>query len=303
MVKEARDMKRKISLGSRIFDACNCVFLGLLALSMVYPFFVTLATSLMPQKEIYTVGLKIWPENPTLDAYRMVLEEGYLATGYRNTILRTVIGTTLATLLTFTVGYALAQRELPYRTGITLYFVFTMFFSGGLIPSYLLNKSLGLVNNFWIYIVPGLYSIWNATLMRNYIMSIPTDLSEAALVDGANPVTIMWKVLMPVCVPIIATIALFNAVGHWNAWYDCQIYIQSQSKMVLQMLVRKIVIQSELQEIVPGISTMMADQSSLYTTQSVEAATILLTIGPIIVAYPFAQKYFVKGIMVGSLKG
>ncbi|HIS92423.1 MAG TPA: ABC transporter permease, partial [Candidatus Alectryocaccomicrobium excrementavium] len=119
-------MKRKISLGSRIFDACNCVFLGLLALSMVYPFFVTLATSLMPQKEIYTVGLKIWPENPTLDAYRMVLEEGYLATGYRNTILRTVIGTTLATLLTFTVGYALAQRELPYRTGITLYFVFTM---------------------------------------------------------------------------------------------------------------------------------------------------------------------------------
>jgi putative aldouronate transport system permease protein len=296
-------MKMQRSLWSHLFDCANYAFLGLLALSMVYPFFVVFSTSVAPNTEVYEIGTKLWPDHPTLDAYRMVLEEGYLATGYRNTILRTLIGTALSTLLTFTLGYALAKRDLPYRTGITLYFTFTMFFSGGLIPTYLLIKSLGLVNSFWVYIIPGLYSFWNAALMRNYIMSIPVDLSEAALVDGANPVTIMWRVMMPVCVPIIATIALFNAVGHWNAWFDCQVYISSRSKMVLQMLVRKIVIQSQLQEVVPSINVMMANQSALYTPASIEAATILLTIGPIVIAYPFVQKYFVKGIMVGSLKG
>jgi putative aldouronate transport system permease protein len=217
-----------------------------------------------------------------------------------NTVIRTVLGTALSLTFTIFAAYALSKRYFPHRTFWTAFIVFTMFFSGGLIPSYLLVKSLGLINSMWALVLPGLISAFSLIIARNFFMALPESLEESARIDGANDIRILFSIIVPISMPIIATLTLWMAVQHWNAWFDSLIYMTDSHKQVLQVVMRRIVLQ--------GTKDMMDvnnfdDRSLVANPEMIKAATIMVTVMPIIMFYPFLQKYFVKGVLVGSLKG
>jgi putative aldouronate transport system permease protein len=205
-----------------------------------------------------------------------------------------------ATIMT---AYPLSKRYFPNRSLWTGLLVFTMFFSGGLIPSYILIRSLGIYNTIWALVLPGLISTYNMIIMRNFFMSIPAELEESARMDGANEYTVLVRIIVPISGPIIATIALWTIVGHWNAWFDSMIYISSSDKRVLQQILRQIVIEGTQQLMdLTNVGGGMIDTAVL-NTDAMKAATVMVATLPILLVYPFLQKYFVKGVMIGSLKG
>lgn len=289
----SRFLKRRTK-GDVVFELLNGLFMIILAFTTLYPFIFLVFQSLGNSARI-----SLLPTTVDFSAYRNVMKNSLVWSGFVNTVLRTVVGTVLSVLVTTGAAYALSKRRFPNRGFWTALFVFTMFFSGGLIPSYLLNRQLGLYNNFWVMILPTLISAYNMTIMRNFFMSLPGELEESATIDGANDIQIMFKIIIPVSLPIIATIALWNAVGHWNSWFDCMIYIQEPRRQVLQLILRRIVIDGTGQY----VSFTGTQDTGTYTPEAVKAATTIVATIPILLVYPFVQKYFVKGVMVGSLKG
>ena len=287
--------------GGTVFDILNYTGFALFAVVMIYPFWELLVVSLMPALEATELGVKLWPKKIVFGAYQAIFRSKAVGYGYLNTIYRTVFGTTLSVFLTFCTAYPLANRKLPARTALTVFYLIPMFFSGGLIPSYLLVRSLGLLDSRWALIIPGLLATFNILIMRNFIMTIPDSLEESAMIDGASFFRILVQIIIPLSVPILATIALWVAVYHWNAWFDALIYIRSHTKQVLQMLLRRIIIQDEMMALDLQMDEVTGQAD--ITPRSVEAGTVIVTIGPIILIYPFVQRYFVKGIMIGSLKG
>jgi putative aldouronate transport system permease protein len=203
----------------------------------------------------------------------------------------------LATIMT---AYPLSKKYFPNRSFWTSLLIFTMFFSGGLIPNYLMVRSLGIYNTVWSMVLPGLISTYNMIIMRNFFMNIPGELEESARIDGANDFLILARIIVPVSGPIIATVALWTMVSHWNAWFDCMIYISTTSKQVLQLMLRRIVLEGTMQ--LMELNTTTTDMG-LTNPDSVKAATIMVATMPILMVYPFLQKYFVKGVLIGSLKG
>lgn len=280
--------------GDLTFECFNGLFMILLSFSTLYPFMFLIFQSLGN-----SARLSILPTTIDFSAYHNVMHNSLVWSGFRNTILRTVVGTSLSVLVTASAAYALSKKYFPNRNFWTALFVFTMFFSGGLIPSYLVNRNLGLYDNFWVMILPGAFSTYNMVIMRNFFMSLPNELDESAKIDGANDIQIMYKVIIPISLPIIATIALWNAVGHWNAWFDCMIYIQDPKRQVLQLILRRIVIEGTGQY----VSFTGTLDDGTYTPEAIKAATTIVATLPILLVYPFVQKYFVKGVMIGSLKG
>ncbi|MBO9607716.1 MAG: carbohydrate ABC transporter permease [Paenibacillaceae bacterium] len=292
-------MRKKTTL----FDGINYVFMLLLTLSILYPFYNLLVTSFSLPNDILTQKLQLWPKHFTFDSYRIVFSNDDVAHGYVNTIIRTVFGTTLSIVVTLCAAYALSQRGMPLRGAITVYFLFTMFFSGGLIPTYLWIRDLGLVNSRLSLILPGVLGVFNLVVMRNYIQgSIDKSLEESAAMDGAGPIRILAQIIAPLCKPVLATIALWTMVGHWNAWFDAMIYINDPDKQVLQMLLRKIMFNYD-DGAIGTAKAMLGLQVNDVNPNTLKAAFIFVTIGPIIFVYPFLQRYFVKGIMIGALKG
>ena len=295
--KRPRHIKR--SVGEHIFDIFNVVFLGVLALSMLYPFWYELALSLADADRVAISKVYLWPEFISWESYANVLSSKYIYYGYFWTIVRTVVGTLVALLLGFHFAYALSKKNFPNRKMWTALLIFTMFFSGGMVPDYLLIRDLDLINSIWSLILPGAISAYNITIMRNYLMSLPDSLEESAYIDGANDIVILYKIIVPLSLPILASIALWTAVGHWNAWFDAMIYIQDTDKQVLAITLRRIVLQGS-----NSVVTMSGEEMSTQTTSdTIKAATIMVATVPILCVYPFIQKYFVKGVMVGSLKG
>ena len=289
----------KESISSRIFDILNPLFLLIFCITVLYPFWELLVLSFMKAIDATTPGLKIWVSDPTLNAYKQVLGSQNLAWGYFNTIFRTVIGTFLGVFLTFTMAYPLAKRDLPFRSPITIYLLVTMFFSGGLIPTFLLVRSLGLLNTRMALVLPSLISAYNILIMRNFIMAIPSSIEESAYLDGANFLVILVKLIIPLSMPILATISLWVAVYHWNEWFHAMIYTKGQKLLVLQMVLRMTINDASSEDI---FLDEIAGEDAI-VPRSVQAATVIFTIGPIVLTYPFFQKYFVKGVIVGSLKG
>lgn len=269
-----------------------------LAFIMIYPFWELLVVSFSPAEEASRIGLKLIPRGFTLEAYKRLFQSKMIGYGYYNTIMRTVIGTSMSVVLCFTMAYPLSKKDLPLRNIITVFLVIPMFFTGGLVPDFLLINSLGLYDTLWALILPILISTYNVLIMRNFIMSIPESLEESALVDGANFFTILFRIIIPLSKPILATIALWVAVRHWNAWFDAHIYTRSNKRVVLQLILRRVIIEHDNAEIT---DTLQGDEGVI--TKTMEAATVLVAIGPIIAVYPFLQKYFVKGVMIGSVKG
>ncbi len=283
----------------RLFDFFIYAILIFLSISIILPFMQIITISLSPSEEINKFGMHIWPKKVVWDGYETVFKNNLLWNAYKITIIRTVVGTFFNVILTVSAAYALSKSYFPNKRLWTGFIIFTMYFSGGLIPTYMLVRSLGLINTMAALIAPGLVSAFNLIIARNFFMAIPSSLEESARLDGANDIKILTAIILPLSKPIIATIALWYAVGHWNAWFDSMIYILDGNKQVLQIVLRKIVL----------IGTLAQDaeatlgRSVSVSTDTVKMATLMVSIIPIMCVYPFIQKYFVKGVLVGSVKG
>lgn len=285
-------MKKPIA--SRIFDAGNGLFLLLLSAITLYPLWHEISLSLSSKAEALQGGFFFFPRGFTFQAYANVLSSDYIWVAYRNTIFVTVVGTLLSLLVTSSMAYPLAKRTLPWKNVWMTLVVFTMIFSGGMIPVYLVVKELSLLNTLWALILPNLVTAFNVIIVINFIRGIPEEIEESAMMDGANPIRIYFSIIIPLCKPVLATLALWIAVGLWNNFFSALIYLNDKALTTLPLLIRQIIAGQQLAE----ETGQLADSS----TESVIAATILLSIIPILAVYPYLQKYFVKGVMLGSVK-
>lgn len=299
----ANNKTKRVRHGSLWFDILNYTVLFIIALAMIYPFWDTIIKSFADSTETVSLGFRLWNDSWSLTSYKYILGDGRILTAYQNTIIRTIVTTVLMMCTTMLAAYPLSKKDLPGRNIFTIYFLITMFFSGGLIPSYLLMKSLGLLNSLAVLILPSAFSVYNMIIVRNYLMSLDNALEEAAFIEGAGYFTVLTKIMVPLSKPVLATIALWAAVGSWNAWFDAMIYNREGRLMVLQQFLRTLVADTQSAADAQSLRAFNQLNEQKIVTTSVQSAAIMLTIGPIILVYPFVQKHFVKGIMIGSLKG
>lgn len=289
----------------RLFYIVNYVILSLLLLITVFPLLHIVAASISDPLAVNRGQVWLWPKNITLEGYRRVLQDAEIWSGYRNTILYTVAGTILNLVLTFTSSYALSRRDLAGRQFFMLLILFTMFFGGGLIPTYFLVRNLGLLDTFWALIVPGAVSAWNIIIVRTYMQTeIPQEIHEAAKIDGCSDWSFFGRVVLPLSKPIMAVMALFYGVGHWNAFFDALIYLTDRTLYPLQLILRELLVQAQMSESMKqsgGVAAGLAQQAQL--AELLKYAMIIISTAPVLAAYPLLQRFFVKGIMVGSVKG
>ncbi len=290
----------KVSASRKVFNVFNYFFLAFLAFTTLYPFIYTLSMSLSTTKAATEMGLHLYPKEISIMAYKMVFNNRDIFTSYGNTLFRTIVGTIMGLLVTTMFAYALSRREMPNRKLYTAIVLFTMLFNGGKIPTYLVLKQLGLMNSLWVYILPNLISAYNVIVARSFFQSLPGALHEAANIDGAGEFKIFFKIIIPLSKPIIMTLALWMAVFHWNAWYDAMMYMSDSSKITVQCLLQRIIQENNSELISQGVMNPDAMQ---YTSETVKAATIIVSILPILAFYPFVQKYFIKGVTLGAVKG
>lgn len=284
-----------------VFDFICYAALILLCLSILIPFIHLLSLSLSPSYVATASGLHMLPKDMTLDNYAKVFANQHIWVGYKNTLIRTVFGTAIQLAVTAMGAYVISKKFFPHRTFWTFIIVFTMFFGGGLIPSYLVVKNLGLINRYASLILPGLVSAFNLVIMRNFFSAIPEDYEESCMIDGAGRFTIFFRIIVPLSTPIIATVGLWLVVGHWNAWFDVLLYMQRDNMFTLQIVLRRIIISgTQILDMTSG--ALFADQSEA-SVEGLKAASIYVATIPILCSYPFVQRFFVKGIMIGSLKG
>ena len=277
------------------------ILLGLFVVAIVIPMLYIVVASLMDPITLQNRGITFDLEKWTTTAYRRVLENKQIWVGFKNAVIYSVVFTVVSVLVTLLAAYPMSREDFKGRGFINVIFVITMFFGGGLIPTYLLISNMGLLNGMWAIILPGAFSVWNMIIARTYYQGIPKDLREAADVDGANEMVYFFKILLPVCTPVIAVLAMWQFVGMWNSYFDAMIYLNDASKQPLQLVLRAILIQNQPE------SGMIADmQSTAQRAQLAELlkyATIIISSLPLLVMYPFFQKYFDAGIMAGSIKG
>ena len=286
------------STGDRIFGFVVTVIMAIILIVSVYPFLNILSLSFSGPGSSYGVGLI--PKNPTLDAYKLVVKNDLIWVGYKNTIIRVVLGTVSSLLVTIPCAYAWSKKELPFRGFFTAIILFTMFFNGGLIPNYLMIRNYKMMDSMLALILPRLVDTFALIVMRNFFLGTPPSLEESAYIDGANTYTILIHIVLPISLPIIATVTMWNAVSHWNQWFDAMLYMQSQDKKVLQIVLRNIVLEGTQQV----ISTADIGRDRGYSNPDVvKAATVVFATVPILCVYPFVQQYYVTGITVGSVKG
>jgi putative aldouronate transport system permease protein len=299
--------KPKQSRAEIAFSFFNVVFLALFSFSVLFPFLRQINLSISNLEESQRVGLHVLPNLKalSLSAYARVFAMTQIRRAYFWTVTRTLLGTALTLAVTAMFAYPLSRKYLPLRTFFTSFVIFTMFFGGGLIPTYLLIRSLGMVNTIWALVLPSLIDPFTLIIMRNFMMSLSEELIEAARIDGANELYVFSRIIIPLSKAVLATVALWSMVGHWNAYFDAIMYLSTQKIQILQLVLRQVLLDAarygggELAE----LSRLMNQNSSGFTPMTLKAAILIVAIAPILIAYPFLQKYFVKGIMIGSLKG
>ena len=296
-------MKKKKLSGETIFQIVDVIVMCLFMVLVIVPVFTVVMTYFVSEAEIARRGtFIIIPEKFDFSAYKMLLASGKnIARAYGNTLFRVVIGTALNLVFTITLSYGLSREGLKGRTFLAGFVFFTMLFSGGMIPTFILVKGVGLIDSRWAMVLPCLINTWNLLIMRNFFYGIPKSLEEAAVIDGANDAQVLVKIVLPLSKASIATIGLFYAVSHWNAWFDAMLYINTTALLPMQNILRNIITAAS------SIGDLGAEAYNsldvVPPSQAIRAATIVITTLPILVAYPFVQKYFVKGVMVGSVKG
>lgn len=288
----------KESRGEKLFGIINYGILSLLALATVYPFLYVLSASFSSSDAV--VSGKVWllPQELTFEAYKRVLSENDIWIAYANTIFYTVFGTAFSLLLTVLGAYPLSKKRLVGRQAIGFFIAFTMLFSAGMIPVYLNLKALGLINNRLTLIIAFAVSTWLVIVLRSFFQSIPDELEEAATIDGASDWQILWKVFLPLSKPALAAITLFYAVGKWNSYFWAMVLLRDDDKLPLQVLLKKLIV-----EMKPTDEMMKNVDVATFSEETIIYATIMVSVIPIVVIYPFIQKYFVKGVMIGSIKG
>lgn len=290
------------SISSKIFDLFNYIFLGLLAFICLYPMLHVLLGSFSdPVRFAVHRGVLLWPQGFSVEGYKIVLKNPNIWSGYGNTLFYVIVGTLFKLFMTSLGAYVLARKEFMFRKHLTIMTVFTMYFGGGLIPTYLLVQSLGIYNTRWAIILPALISTWNLIILKTAFQTVPASLKESAELDGANDLIILARIIIPVSKATIAVIAMYYAVGEWNAWFNAMIYLRDRSKYPLQLFLREILLANSDSGNLTG-EIMEEGSIELFIEEIVRYCTIIVSTLPILCAYPFIQKYFVKGVMLGSLK-
>ncbi|WP_372516742.1 carbohydrate ABC transporter permease [Paenibacillus silviterrae] len=290
------------SRGDRVFDAVNTLLLILITVIVMYPLLFVLSASVSEPSVVARGQLWLLPKGINFVGYERVFQNKEILSGYLNTIVYTLVGTAINLVLTICAAYPLSRADFRGRHVITAFIVFTMFFSGGLIPTYLLVKKLGILNTLWAMVIPNAIAVYNVIIMRTFFQSsIPFEIQEAASIDGCSNFRILLRVVLPLSMPIIAVMVLFYAVGHWNAFFQALIYLSDRGKYPLQLILREILIQGQMAAMID-----MADDSlakKLMEVEVIKYAVVVIANLPVLLLYPFLQKYFVKGVMIGALKG
>ena len=293
----------KTTTGEKIFYFINYFILSLIALGCLYPFVYILATSLSSSRAVNSGEVILWPVEFNLEAYKQLLLDGQIFISMRNTVIITVVGTGLCMFTTILCAYSLSKKRLAFRGFFMGIIVFTMMFSGGMIPNFLLIRNLGLMNTYWALWLSGLQSTYNMIVLRTFFQSIPESLEEAAQIDGAGDPYILTRIVLPLSGAALATITLFYAVGWWNIYFNAMMYISSPLKHPLMVKLRNMLDTAHMITVQAESGGGGALEAVFVAAESFKAATILVSVLPIMLVYPFLQKYFVKGVMIGSVKG
>ncbi|NQX59953.1 carbohydrate ABC transporter permease [Paenibacillus qinlingensis] len=294
----------KITLGERLFYVCNYVFLLLIAFLAAFPFWNILVVSLNEGRDAMRGSIYFWPRKFSLEAYAAIFNESSLMHATYISIARTVLGTLLGLISTAILAYLLANRELIFRRAFLFFFIFTMYFSGGLIPEFMLFKNLHLYNNFLVYIIPGAISVWNVMVMRQFFEDLPPSLAESARIDGASELKTLRSIILPMSTPVLATIALMIGVAQWTTWFDTFMFTSGSKELAtLQGVLVNILMETQIQSTDPAQAARLEQSGSILTPEIIKMATITITTIPIVMVYPFLQKYFVGGLTVGAVKG
>ena len=292
-------MIRDKSLGSILFDVFIIVFMSLVVFATLYPFYYIAIVSISDGKMVTRGEITVIPRGITFESYKLVLKDPTIVRSLANSVLYTVVGTLVNLSFTSLCAYPLSRPKFSGKTFFTLMFTLTMFFSGGLIPLYLVVLRLGIMNTIWALVLPTAISTWYMFIMRTYYQGIPESLHESAIMDGANDLVILWRIVLPLAKPIMATLLLFYAVGHWNDFFSALIYLDEKRKWPMTMILRSILIIGRMGEATN--ETLETDFTVIEMT--IKYATIMVSTLPILLVYPFVQKYFVKGVMIGAIKG
>lgn len=295
-------MNIKEPLSRKLFNVLNCIFFALLALICIYPMWYVFIQSLSSKNAIDTFFL---PSGFTLGNYVQVFRMKNVASAMIVSIARTVVGTLCTVSACMLMGYLFTKRDMPCRKLLYRIMIVTMYVSGGLIPTYLVYKSYGLLNNFWVYILPNVISAYYVILIKTFVEQLPSAVEESAMIDGAGTLTIFAKIILPMSMPIVATIAVYAAVGQWNSWFDNHVYVLSNKNlMTLQYMLYKYLNEAErLAKELREMSSINVNVADLLTPRGVRMTVTIVTVIPVLFVYPFLQRYFVKGIMLGAVKG
>lgn len=288
-------MHKRIS----IFNIVNVVILGGIALTALFPFIHMLAVSVSSPEYVVRNEVSLWPKGLQFHVYANVFSDHRLFVGYRNTILYVVVGTTLSLLFTSMGAYSLSRKSLVFGKTIMLLIVFTMMFSGGMIPTFLIVRSYGLMNTIWAMVLPGLISTWNLIVMRTFFQGIPREIEESGKIDGLSDLRLFWSIVLPLSKPVLMTIGLFYAVAIWNNYFYALLYLREESLYPLQLVIRNIVIVGQVGD---AVTANGASEQGI-VLESLKYAFILVGTLPILIVYPFIQKHFVNGVLIGSVKG
>ena len=290
----------RLGRGDKVFYAINTIFLGLMALIVLYPLYFIVIASISDPDAVLAGKVILYPVQITMDGFKRILQEKSIWTGYLNTIIYTVITVVLALIVTVPAGWALSRKTLPGKKFWMIYFIIPMFFGGGLIPFYNVMSSLGLVGSMWAVILPSILSVWNLFMTKTFFeSSIPDGLIEAAKIDGAGEYRVFTSLVLPLSKAILAVMALYYAIGQWNSYFNAMIFLQDETKYPLQLVLKEILIASE--NTTGGSGETIVEQFRL--ANQLKYVSVIVSSVPVLCLYPFVQKYFSQGVMIGSLKG
>lgn len=294
---------KPISASDKAFDIVNYILLALVLFVTAYPLYYVVVASVSDPFKVYAGQTMIYPVGFSWGGYQRIFQDAMITKGYLNSTIYTVVGTFVSVVLTCVSGYALSKKTLPGRRWIMLFLLFTMYFNGGLIPTYLTVRDVGMFNTIWALIIPNAISVYNLIIARTFFESnIPESLTEAASIDGSSNIGTMVRIVMPLSTPIIAVMVVFYAVGLWNNWFDALIYTTKSEMAPLQLVLRSILIKSQASsDMLMGMDANYAEKQKI--TEMLKFASIVVASIPMLIIYPFVQKYFSKGIMIGAVKG
>ncbi|MDL2205593.1 carbohydrate ABC transporter permease [Eubacteriales bacterium OttesenSCG-928-N13] len=302
-MKNSQTVAKPASRGDRAFDVVNYILLGIVLFVTAYPLYYVLVASFSDPFKVYAGQTFLLPAGFSLSGYQRIFMDASIVKGYLNSLLYTVVGTSISVGLTCVSGYALSKKTLPGRRGMMLILLFTMYFNGGLIPTYLVVRDVGMFNTLWALVLPNAVSVYNLIIARTFFESnIPDSVLEAASIDGSSNTGTMLRIVMPLSTSIIAVMTVFYAVGLWNNWFDALIYLTKSDMAPLQLVLRNILIKSQAtSNMMTGMDANYAEKQKV--TEMIKFASIVVASVPMLIIYPFVQKYFSKGVMIGAVKG